>query len=461
MMTIAINKKNPFAKSGAFALNDSVAELTPSATLGINEAVNQKQARGENIIHLGFGQSSMPMHPLLLDAFSKAAPKTAYAPVLGLPALRSAVAAYLSRTRGLVCSAENIAVGPGSKPILYALLQILKGDLILARPSWVSYLPQARLAGKEVVWVETAPDNRHRITPQALTQAMEQGKMRKMNPRILLINSPSNPTGGMFDEFEVQAIALWARENEVTLISDEIYAEVAHGSKEHVSPARFYPEGCIVTGGMSKGFSAGGWRIGYASFPTNDFGRRVRDALNGLASEIWSAATTPAQEAAITAYGDDPSIDMYVRNCAVLHGYVVNKMHKLLTDMGTVCLRPDGGFYLYPDFCAWHENLGRYGVRSSPQLANWLIDKWNIASLPGTEFGDTPFNLTLRLSTSMLFDHLRASATEEDHRAVRRLLFDMELDPHTFEQEIAGRLIQFKTMNKAFDKFQQLFATLS
>src|SRR5260370_5533676 len=168
------------------------------------------------------------------------------------------IAAYLTRTRGMTCSADQIVVGPGSKPLLYALLQILEGDVLLPVPSWVSYAPMARLAGRRVTGVQTEPDDHHRLTPQALAQAMTPARRDGADPRILLVNTPSNPTGSMFDRPDVEALALWAREAGVTLISNEIYAELAHGSREHVSPARFYPEGCLGTGAISKAFSS--WR---------------------------------------------------------------------------------------------------------------------------------------------------------------------------------------------------------
>ena len=119
------------------------------------------------------------------------------------------------------------------------------------------------------------------------------------NPRILIVNTPSNPTGSMFERTDVEALALWAREEGITLISDEIYAELAHGWREHVSPASFYPEGCIVTGGLSKAFSAGGWRLGYAALPPTPAGTMAVVALRSLASEIWSSTATPVQEAAL------------------------------------------------------------------------------------------------------------------------------------------------------------------
>src|SRR2546428_5780632 len=260
-------------------LASTTQTLPTSATLAMNEAVAKRRAAGRETIHLGFGEAAFPLHPLLKTALAEAATHTGYAPVLGIPALRQAIAAYLARTRGMTCSADQIVVGPGSKPLLYALLHILEGDLLLPVPSWVSYAPMAQLAGRRVIGVQTEPDDHHRLTPQALARAMAQARRDGADPRILLVNTPSNPTGGMLARADVEALALWAREAGVTLISDEIYAELAHGWREHISPARFYPEGSIVTGGLSKAFSAGGWRLGYAAFPATTGGARAVAAL--------------------------------------------------------------------------------------------------------------------------------------------------------------------------------------
>src|SRR6266705_7209691 len=186
--------------------------LATSATLSMNEAVAKRRAEGRETIHLGFGEASFPLHPLLATALAEAAKHTAYAPVLGIPNLRQAIAEYLARKRGLTFSSDQIIVAPGSKPLLYTLLQILEGDLLLPVPSWVSYAPQARLAGRNVIGVETDSVDCHRLTPHALSQAMLQARRNGANPRILIVNSPSNPTGGMFDRTDVEAIALWARE---------------------------------------------------------------------------------------------------------------------------------------------------------------------------------------------------------------------------------------------------------
>src|SRR2546430_467133 len=202
----------PILKHSPLSLVSGAQTLATSATLSMNEAVAKRRAEGRETIHLGFGEASFPLHPLLDTALAEAAKHTGYAPVLGVPELRQAVAEYLARKRGLTFSSDQIIVAPGSKPLLYALMQVLEGDLLLPVPSWVSYGPQARLAGRRVIGVETDPDDCHRLTPHALSKAMIQARRTGANPRILIVNTPSNPTGGMFDRADVEALALWARE---------------------------------------------------------------------------------------------------------------------------------------------------------------------------------------------------------------------------------------------------------
>ncbi|HEY7354879.1 MAG TPA: aminotransferase class I/II-fold pyridoxal phosphate-dependent enzyme [Ktedonobacterales bacterium] len=383
-------------------LAPQAGESVPSPTLAINETIAGRRAAGRAVIHLGFGEASFPLHPLLRAALAEHAPKTSYAPVLGIPALRQAIAGYLARTRGINVPAAQVAAAPGSKPLLYALMQVLQGDLLLPAPSWVSYAPQAHLAGRRVIMVETDANDHHRLTPQALSAALERARNERADPRMLLVNNPSNPTGGMFARADVEAIARWTREQGITLISDEIYAELAHGWRAHVSPAEFYPEGTIVTGGMSKAFSAGGWRLGYAALPATEAGERVMAALRALASEIWSAASTPVQEAAVVAYSPNAELETYVRRSAKMHGHITGRFYQTLRSLGVLCARPAGAFYLYPDFAPWRAVLAARDVTTSAGLARLLLEEWDIATLPGEAFGEQPEALRLRVATSLL-----------------------------------------------------------
>jgi aspartate/methionine/tyrosine aminotransferase len=401
--------------------------LATSPTLSINEAVAKRRAAGQETIHLGFGEASFPLHPLLATALADAAKSTAYTPVLGIPKLRQAIAEYLARKRGLALSPDHIIIAPGSKPLLYALLQVLDGDLLLPVPSWVSYAPQARLAGRKVIGVNTDEEDCHLLTPYALSQALLQARSDGANPRILIVNTPSNPTGSMFERVDVESLALWAREEGITIISDEIYAELAHGWREHVSPASFYPEGCIVTGGLSKAFSAGGWRLGYAALPATSAGTKAMVALRSLASEIWSSASTPVQEAAVVAYSLNESLERYVHQSALIHGYLADHLYKTLVNLDVPCPRPAGGFYLYPDFSPWRSVLATMGVTTGSELVSYLLEEWDIATLPGSAFGEAPDSLRLRLSTSMLCLPLQATSPLERETALWDLLAKAEV----------------------------------
>lgn len=403
-------------------LAPSMHDMLSSATLAMNEAVAARRAAGQETIHLGFGEASFPLHSMLRAALNEAAGQTGYAPVAGIAALRRAIADYLTRTRHLETTAERIAVGPGSKPLIYALLHILEGDLLLPAPSWVSYGPHARLAGKQIIDVATDDNDHHTLTPQALTDALERARGQGADARILIVNTPSNPTGGMFAREDVEALAMWCREHAITLISDEIYAELAHGWREHISPAIFYPEGCIVTGGLSKAFSAGGWRLGYAALPGGEAGARLMNALRALASEVWSSASTPVQAAAVAAYSLHPDLERYVRRAARLHGYGTHQLYETLTTLGALCPRPAGGFYLYPDFAPWRARLAALNIHTSDDLARYLLDEWDIATLPGSAFGEHPTALRLRLATSLLYTPLDARSSSEHEAALWQLL---------------------------------------
>jgi aspartate aminotransferase len=284
----------------------------------------------------------------------------------------------------------------------------------------------AHLAGRRVIGVQTEPHDHLRLTPQALSQAMGQARRDGADPRILLVNTPSNPTGSMLDRADVEALALWARETGVTLISDEIYAELAHGWRKHISPAHFYPEGSMVTGGLSKTFSAGGWRLGYAALPPTRAGTKALTALRALVSEIWSATPTPLQEAALVAFTPHTSIDRYIHHCALIHGYITRQLYETLTQRGLPCPRPAGGFYLYPDFSLWRSTLRDRGIRTSQELAQYLLEEWDIATLPGSEFNEEPSTLRLRLSTSLLCEPEHTTSSEEREAVLWQLLDQAE-----------------------------------
>src|SRR5258708_33394795 len=186
----AATTNRQFAAQEPLVLARTLSSLAASPTLALNEAVARRRAEGKETLHLGFGEAMFPLHPALREALAGALESTGYAPVAGVLKLRQAIAGYIERTRGVSCGAEQVVVGPGSKPLLYALFQVLEGDVLVPRPSWVSYGPQVRLPGRQVVPVATDPADHHRLTSEALNDAVTAAHVSGAKPRVLIVNSP-------------------------------------------------------------------------------------------------------------------------------------------------------------------------------------------------------------------------------------------------------------------------------
>jgi aspartate aminotransferase len=376
-----------------------VSALSP--TLAMNEAVRLRQARGERVVHLGFGEAGLPVHPLLRAALERSSGANAYGTVAGSTALRTNVARYYAR-RGLETEQEQVLVGPGSKALLYALLMILDGDLVLPRPAWVSYEPQAVLAGKEVLRVDIPTEAGGVPDPARLGDSIALARKRGLDPRILLLTHPDNPTGTFASTDLLTAVLGIAREDGLLVISDEIYAELAHAPDKFVSAATIDPDNVVVTGGLSKSHALGGWRVGVLRTPPNDEGRRLIDGLKSVASEVWSCLPAPMDAAAVVAYDEPPELAEFVRAARDLHRTVSRAVFEVVAGAGLACRRPTAAFYLYPDFAPVRERVAELGISTSVGLADHLLEQLAVAVLPGAAFGDETA-LRARLATSLLY----------------------------------------------------------
>jgi len=322
--------------------------LKVSATLSLNERVGEMWASGKDAYHLGFGESRFPVHPKIAEALKANVQRRSYLPSLGLPELRQTIARFYQQKFQIAVSPDRVVVGPGSKSLIYALMLALGEEIILTQPSWVTYAPQAHLLGKPITWVPTRAETGYALEIDVLQQRLEQSEREWGNPELLVINSPNNPTGTMLSPENVEDLADFAREQCLIVLSDEIYALVAHSTVPHTSIAQFYPEGSIVLGGLSKHLSLGGWRFGVAILPPGKAGKALRDAIQTVASSIWSCVTAPVQYAAMVAYSNDPEIDDYVRLCAAIHAVRTRYLYDVLAELGIPCVPPAGGFYMFP-----------------------------------------------------------------------------------------------------------------
>ncbi|UCM89226.1 pyridoxal phosphate-dependent aminotransferase [Streptomyces marincola] len=381
-----------------------------SATLAIDETLRARKAAGQRVLHLGFGEAGLPVPDEVAAALRDAAGRNGYGPVAGSPEARRAAAGWFTR-RGLPTSAGQVVLGPGSKPLLYALLATLPGDVVLPSPAWVSYAAQSALAGKRVIGVPVPPEAGGVPEPERLARVL-----REERPGVLVLTVPDNPTGTVARAEHVRAVCELAERHGLAVIADEIYGELVHdGTPPPVSPAAWLPARTVVTGGLSKSLALGGWRIGFARVPAGPWGEELLAGLTGVASEIWSSAAAPTQAAAAYVFDDPPAVLAHVAAARRLHAAVVRAAHAAFTEAGALCRPPEAGFYLYPDLAPLRAGLAARGVDGSAALAAALLDEHGVGVLPGEAFGDEPGALRFRVATSLLYGETEA----ERWRALR------------------------------------------
>ena len=374
------------------SLNLNVRSLSTSATLAINEKSRQLISEGKTVYRLGLGQSPFPVPEQVVRALKENAFQKDYLPVRGLPELREAVAAFNRRAHGLSCTAEDVIVGPGSKELIFILQMVYYGDLVIPTPSWVSYAPQAQIIGRPVTWVPTFEKDKWMLTPEKLEIICRADPER---PRIVILNYPNNPTGATYTLNELKEIARVARNHKVILISDEIYGLIHHKGK-HVSISRFYPEGTIISSGLSKWCGAGGWRLGTFTFPKSM--HWLLKAMAAVASETFTATSAPIQYAAITAFRGSPEIDRYLTYSRKILGALGRYLAQKLRKCNVTLPDPEGGFYLFPNFGYYREKLVNKDIYTSVEMCNAILQETGVALLPGKEFGRQPEELTVRLA---------------------------------------------------------------
>ncbi|PAV25737.1 aspartate aminotransferase [Tamilnaduibacter salinus] len=375
-----------------YAINLNVRGIQPSATLRINELSNELKAGGRDIIKLGLGQSPFPVPERVTQALRDHANEKDYLPVKGLRGLRESIAGYINRSEKMRFTWEDVLIGPGSKELLFILQLAYYGDLLIPRPSWVSYAPQARIIGRSVHWLPTHAENNWQLTAEELDIICRDDPTR---PRILVLNYPCNPTGCSYTDDQLLAISNVARKYGVILLSDEIYGEV-HFEGQHKSIARYYPEGTIISTGLSKWAGAGGWRLGCFVFPEEL--RPLQDAMAIIASETYTATASPIQHAAIAAFDGGEDLDDYLIQSRRVLKLVGEYLHHRLEKMKVWAQKPQGAFYLFPDFSHYQDALARWDIKTSQALCTALLEDTGIAVLPASDFGFVPDKLSARLA---------------------------------------------------------------
>lgn len=362
-----------------------------SATLQINEGSSDLEKKGRKVYRFGFGQSPFPVPALVVNELKKYANEKSYLPVEGLHRLRKIIADHYVNEESLNFTSKNILIGPGSKELMYILQMVLDCTVIIPSPSWVSYKPQSIILNKKHIFLDTSYKSKWKITTSLLEE-----KCKKINGlKLLILNYPNNPTGLSYTKDELKSIANICKENNTLILSDEIYSRLHHRN-DHVSVSKFYPEGTIITSGLSKWCGAGGWRLGTMIIP--DELEKIKQAIINVSSETFSCVSSPIQYASVVAYQDKKYINDYLFHSRRILKVIGDYCYEELKNADIKLHKQDGGFYLFPDFSNHSSNLHSKGVRTSSQFCEQLLMDTGVALLPGSAFGRPENEFTARLA---------------------------------------------------------------
>ena len=362
-------------------IKDQINQLKPSATLAINEESNKLKKSGKKIYKFGFGQSPFPVPEPITFALKNNANKNAYLPMQGLEELRLSIANHLNKINKNDFRFDDIIIAPGTKELMFLTQIAFGGEVLLPAPSWVSYQPQAVIAKNKVHWIQTTSISNWFPTGEQLENKIKSVETKNL---MLFINSPNNPSGAVCKN--LQEIAEIAKKYKLIILSDEIYSELTFNN-QYKSISNYYPEGTIVSTGLSKWCGAGGWRLGFFAIPEQL--KELKNSLKILCSESFTSVSAPIQYAAVAAYKEDHSA--YLAAVKKILSFTGNYVYENLKSNVINITKPEGGFYLFLEF-------SNTKFSSSSGMCKDILNKTGVALLPGSDFGLNSDKMTARLS---------------------------------------------------------------
>jgi aspartate aminotransferase len=351
--------------------------ITPSMTLAIDAKAKKLKDEGQDILNFGVGEPDFNTPQVICDAAKKAIDEGhhKYTPAAGTLELRKAIGGYLTREYKVSYEPADIVVSGGAKHSLYnAFLALVNpGDeVLIPSPFWVSYPEQVKFAGGVPVYVDCPEFAEFKLTPEALAA--------KITPKtkVLILNSPSNPTGAVVGRKAMEGIAELILKHKIWVISDEIYSKLIYGEEHVCFPAlsKEVAAQTILINGMSKAFAMTGWRIGYAAGPS-----KIMKAIADFQSHSTSNPTAIAQRASVAGLAmPDSEIQKMVDVFKIRRDIIVDGLNAI---PGVKCLTPAGAFYVFPNV----KGLLKPGRATSMELSEYLLDKAKVAITPGIAFG--------------------------------------------------------------------------
>jgi aspartate aminotransferase len=352
-----------------------VSELTPSLTLAIDSKAKALRAEGVDVYSFGAGEPDFdtPEHIKAAAIEALNAGFTKYTPSSGMPELRAAISEKFKRDNGLDYKPSDIIVSNGAKQSCFNAIMAVccEGDeVIIPAPYWLSYPDMVRLAGAEPIIVQTTQENDWKMTPQQFEEAMSP------RTKMVIINSPGNPTGSVYTKEELRALVEVAAEEEITILSDEIYESLTYDGAEHVSVASLTPEAkdlTITVNGFSKAYAMTGWRLGYLGAP-----EKIAKAIDSMQSHSTSGPCSFAQKGGLAALTSSQQCVADMREeFNIRREYMFERLSAI---HNVTAVKPKGAFYMLA-------NISKLGMTST-NFADRLLSKANVAVVPGIAFGD-------------------------------------------------------------------------
>ncbi|MFC1541870.1 pyridoxal phosphate-dependent aminotransferase [Candidatus Latescibacterota bacterium] len=364
-------------------LSRNVAKVKPSITLAVSAKAKAMKDEGIDVIALSAGEPDFNTPSHICDAGIAAinAGFTRYTPASGTLELKKVICDKFRNDNGLDYKTSQIIVSCGAKHSVFLTVFALTGEgdeVIVLSPYWVSYYDMVKLAGGNPVVIEGKSDNNLKITPEQLRNAITD------RTKLLILNSPSNPTGMVYSEDELKALADVIVESGIHVLSDEIYEKLIYDGKKHVSIASFSDEiydKTITINGVSKSYSMTGWRIGYAAGP-----EEIIKAMSTVQSQETSNPCSISQKAALAALtGSHEFLETWVSEFSERRLYIINRLNSL---DGVTCKKPEGAFYVFPDVSAFYgRSYNDKVIDDSVAFCEYMLHEQHIALVPGAGFG--------------------------------------------------------------------------
>jgi aspartate aminotransferase len=365
--------------------------LTPSLTLAVDSKAKAMKAEGMEVYGFGAGEPDMdtPEHIKAAAVTALKEGRTKYTPSSGIPDLRQAISQKFLKDNGLDYKSNQVIVSGGAKQSCFNAIAAVvnEGDeVVIPAPYWLSYPEMVRLVGAEPVFVHTREENNWKITPEEFENAMSP------RTKMIIINSPGNPTGSVYTREELKALAEVAAEEDIHILSDEIYEKLTYDGAEHVSIASVSPEAydlTITVNGFSKAYSMTGWRLGYLGAP-----EPIARAIDSMQSHMTSNPCSFSQYGGLAALtGDQQCVSDMRDEFDIRRQYMCERLGQI---SGISAVRPQGAFYVLA-------NVNSFGLKSQ-NFADRLLSKASVAVVPGIAFGD---DRTVRFSYATSLDVIK------------------------------------------------------